>query len=224
MSFSSAIEDYVKAIYSLEQSTDEAVTTTQLADRLDVTAGSASAMVRKLGELGLAEHERYRGVRLTDAGRRVALEVIRHHRLLELFLAEVLDVPWDRVHDEAEILEHVLSEDLEARIAEKLGNPKTDPHGDPIPDVDLDIAEGPSTSLEHLAPGVRGHVRRISDRDPAMLRYLTDLGIGPGDAFEVLARQPFGGPLTVRFGEAEHPIGETLAAAIWVEVGDTPEL
>lgn len=222
MRFSSAIEDYAKAIYALEQRGEGPVTTTALAERLQVTPGSASAMVRKLSELGLAEHERYRGVRLTDAGRRVALEVIRHHRLLELFLSEVLGVPWDRVHEEAEVLEHVLSEDLEARIAAKLGNPTLDPHGDPIPDVDLDIADVPSTSLEALAPGVHGVVRRISDRDPAMLRYLTELGIGPGDAFEVLDRQPFGGPLTVRFGRDRHPIGETLAAAIWVEVLDAP--
>ena len=220
MSFSSAIEDYAKALYALEQQHGGAVTTTALAERLGVTPGSASAMVRKLGELGLAEHEPYRGARLTASGRKVALEVVRHHRLLELFLAEVLEVPWDEVHEEAEVLEHVLSEKLEARIAAKLGNPTTDPHGDPIPGVDLDVADGPSTNLASLAPGVEGVVRRISDRDPAMLRYLTDMGVGPGDDFAVVGRQPFGGPLTVRFDGGERIIGETLAAAIWVDVTD----
>jgi DtxR family Mn-dependent transcriptional regulator len=139
---SPAIEDYAKAIYSLEQREGE-VSTNALAERLGVTAGSASSMVRKLAELGLVEHEPYHGVALTEQGTRVALEVLRHHRLLELYLAEALDVPWDRVHEEAEVLEHVLSEELEALISAKLGNPTHDPHGDPIPDANL---KWPATS------------------------------------------------------------------------------
>ena len=138
----SAVEDYSKAIYALEQRSGAArVSTNALAERLGVTAGSASGMVKRLGELGLVTHQPYRGVSLTEAGRRVALEVIRHHRLLELYLVESLGVPWDRVHEEAEVLEHVLSEQLEELIAAKLGNPTLDPHGDPIPTRDLTIEE-----------------------------------------------------------------------------------
>src|SRR2546421_1779072 len=192
-----AIEDYAKAIFHLGRDGREAVSTTELADRLGVTPGSVSAMMKRLDELGLVTHERYRGVRLTDPGRRVALEVIRHHRLLELFLAEVLEVPWDRVHTEAEVLEHVLSEDLERLIAAKLGDPSHDPHGDPIPTAELIIEEPDTVPLESLEPGAHGHLVSISDSDPEMLRYLASRGIAPGDAFSVVERQPFGGPLIV---------------------------
>src|SRR3954462_14957290 len=194
-----AIEDYAKAIYHLGGDGREAVSTTELAERLAVTPGSVSGMMKRLDELGLVAHERYRGVRLTDSGRRVALEVIRHHRLLELFLAEVLEVPWDRVHTEAEVLEHVLSEDLERLIAAKLGDPSHDPHGDPIPTAELTIDEPDTVSLEALEPGTDGRLVSISDSDPAMLRYLAERGIRPGDRFSVIERQPFGGPLLVEF-------------------------
>src|SRR5438270_5184886 len=147
---SSAIEDYAKAIYALERRGSHTVTTNALADRLGVTPGSASGMVKRLGELGLAEHRPYHGVSLTAEGRRVALEVMRHHRLLESYLVESLGVPWDRVHEEAEVLEHVLSEDLEELIAAKLGDPTHDPHGDPIPTRDLTIEEEPTQSLQSL--------------------------------------------------------------------------
>src|SRR3954451_7546952 len=160
-----AIEDYAKAIYHLGGDGREAVPTTVLAERLGVTPGSVSAMMKRLDELGLVAHERYKGVRLTDSGRRVALEVIRHHRLLELFLSEVLEVPWDRVHTEAEVLEHVLSEDLEQLIAAKLGNPSHDPHGDPIPTAELTIDEPDTVPLEVLEPGTDGRLVSISDSD-----------------------------------------------------------
>src|SRR5258706_11137161 len=153
---SSAVEDYAKAISALQRRGGGAVSTNALAERLDVTPASASGMVKRLDELGLVSHEPYRGVRLTPSGLRLALEVIRHHRLLELYLAEQLGVPWDRVHEEAEALAHVLSEDLEARIAAKLGNPTHDPHGDPIPSADLDIDEGDSRSLASLKIGDGG--------------------------------------------------------------------
>src|SRR3954463_8293495 len=143
----SAVEDYAKAIYALETRCGGAVSTTALAERLGVTAASASSMVKKLAEMGLVEHEPYRGVQLSDHGRRVALEVLRHHRLLEVYLAEELGVPWDRVHDEAEVLEHVLSEDLEELIAAKLGHPTHDPHGDPIPTADGRLIETPTLAL-----------------------------------------------------------------------------
>jgi DtxR family transcriptional regulator, Mn-dependent transcriptional regulator len=135
---SSAVEDYTKAIYALEERAVGAVSTNAIAERLGVTAASASGMVKRLGELGLVVHEPYHGVSLTQSGRHVALEVMRHHRLLELYLVQSLGVPWDRVHKEAEVLEHVLSEELEERIARKLGDPTHDPHGDPIPDANLE--------------------------------------------------------------------------------------
>jgi DtxR family transcriptional regulator, Mn-dependent transcriptional regulator len=215
--FSAAVEDYAKAIYALEQRGGGAVSTTALADRLEVTPASASGMVRRLGELGLVTHAPYRGVQLTERGVRVALEVLRHHRLLELYLATSLGVPWDRVHDEAEVLEHVLSEELEALIAAKLGNPTRDPHGDPIPSADLVVEEQPTERLADQRPGARGRLVRVSDSDPEMLRYLADRGIAPGDAFEVVDRQPFDGPLFVRFGEDVHVLGGALAAAMRVE-------
>jgi DtxR family transcriptional regulator, Mn-dependent transcriptional regulator len=216
---SEAIEDYAKAIYALSVRGDGTVSTNALAERLGVTAASVSGMVKKLAERGLVEHVPYKGVALTADGRRVALEVMRHHRLLELYLAEQLGVPWDRVHEEAEALEHVLSEDLEARIAAKLGNPTHDPHGDPIPDADLVIDEGDTFSLADLDVGARGRFVRISDSDPAMLRYLDERGVRLGDELEVIDRQPFDGPLTVRFGGAEHVLGGGLAAAMRIELG-----
>src|SRR5256714_7351059 len=153
---SHAIEDYAKAIYVLETRGSEPVSTTALAERLHVTAGSVSAMIKKLAELELVAHTPYRGVRLTRQGRRTALEVIRHHRLLELFLAEVLEMPWDRVHQEAEVLEHVLSTELEQIIAAKLGNPTRDPHGDPIPSAEYKIEEHRGVALEQLEAGACG--------------------------------------------------------------------
>ena len=216
---SEAIEDYAKAIYALQRRSDGApVATNDLAERLRVTPASVSAMLKRLDERGLVEHVPYRGVVLTDAGRRVALEVLRHHRLLETYLAEHLGVPWDRVHEEAEALEHVLSEDLEARIAAKLGEPTHDPHGDPIPSADLTIDEGHARALESLEPGATGRFVRVSDSDPEMLRYLDERGVRLGDELEVVDRQPFGGPLTVRFGEVDHVLGGGLAAAMRVEL------
>ena len=218
---SSAVEDYAKAIYALETRSGSAVATNALAERLGVTAGSASAMVRKLDELGLVTHVPYKGVVLTEPGRKVALEVLRHHRLLEQFLAESLGLPWDRVHDEAEVLEHHISEELEELIAAKLGHPTHDPHGDPIPTRELTIEERPGESMATLESGAGGVFTRISDQDPAMLRYLSDRGIRPGDRFEVVDKQPFGdGPLFVRFhGAGEiHVLGGALAQAMRVEV------
>jgi DtxR family Mn-dependent transcriptional regulator len=215
---SSAVEDYAKAIYALESRGATAVSTNALAERLGVTPASASGMVKRLCELGLVEHQPYRGVSLTEPGRRVALEVMRHHRLLELFLVESLGVPWDRVHAEAEVLEHVLSEELEELIAAKLGNPTRDPHGDPIPTRELTIEEVPTQSLDSLEAGACGTFARISDSDPDMLRFLAERGIAPGDTFEVIDKQPFDGPLFVRFEDQVHVLGGALATAMRVEV------
>jgi DtxR family transcriptional regulator, Mn-dependent transcriptional regulator len=213
---SAAVQDYAKAIYTLE-ARDGAVSTTALADRLEVRPGSVSGMLRKLVALGLAEHEPYRGVRLTERGRAVALEVIRHHRLLELFLVESLGMGWEEVHAEAERLEHVLSEQLEELIAAKLGDPSLDPHGDPIPSRELAIAADESRMLYSLEPGESATFTRVSDAEPEMLRFLTERGIAPGAHVELIERQPFDGPVYVRVGDGVHVLGANLARAMRVE-------
>jgi DtxR family transcriptional regulator, Mn-dependent transcriptional regulator len=222
---SPAVEDYCKAIFTLESRADEPVATNPLAERLGITPGSVSAMLKRLGELGLIEHLPYRGVRLTGDGRKVALEVIRHHRLIELFLAEALEMPWDRVHDEAEVLEHVISEELEQLIAAKLGDPTLDPHGDPIPSAALELHEPETHPLELLQEGEQGVFVRVSDADPEMLRYLSERGISPGDTLLVRERQPFGGPLLVSFGDgrSEQAIGGRLAHAMRVQLAHRPD-
>jgi len=211
-----AVQDYAKAIFTLE-SRDGAASTTDLAALLEVRPASVSGMLRKLSALGLVEHERYRGVRLTERGRRVALEVIRHHRLVELFLVESLGMTWDEVHAEAEVLEHALSEALEELIAAKLGDPTVDPHGDPIPSRELKLAEIPAPTLEELEPGEAATFVRISDAEPEMLRFLGERGIVPGARLKLVERQPFDGPLFVRVGRNVHVLGATLARAMRVQ-------
>jgi len=213
------IEDYVKAIYHLEdEAAEDAATTSMLAARLGVTASSASAMVKRLDAMGLATHARYRGVRLTEPGRRLALSVVRRHRLLELFLVESLGLSWDKVHDEAEVLEHALSPQLEKIIAAKLGDPDRDPHGDPIPTADGRVFEEPMQRLAELAPGETGELVRVSDTDPEMLRYLTAKRITLGNRIEVVERQPFGGSVSARINGELHALGSELAAAMRVRV------
>jgi DtxR family Mn-dependent transcriptional regulator len=211
-----AVEDYAKAIYSLERRDGGPVGTSALAERLGVSPGTVTTMVKRLAELGLAEHEPYRGAVLTGAGERVALEVIRHHRLLETYLSEALGMPWDRVHDEAEVLEHYISEDLEQMIAAKLGDPRRDPHGDPIPSADLAIVTDETISLADLDAGDRATFERVSDRDSEMLRFLDERGIRPGCELIVTARDPFEGPLYVDVGGTSHVLGDRLAAAMRV--------
>ncbi len=215
---SQAVEDYVKAIYALARRSAAGVSTNDLAERLGVTPASASSMVKRLAGMGLVDHAPYHGAQLTEVGQRRALAVLRRHRLLELFLAEHLGVPWDRVHEEAEALEHVLSEDLEQRIATKLGNPTHDPHGDPIPDEHLIIDEGETASLADLQPGDRGRFARVSDSNSEMLRYLDERGIALGCELEIADRQPFGGPITVDVGGVSHVLGGRLAQAMRVEL------
>lgn len=212
-----AIEDYAKAIYALEQRHGDAVSTNALAERLRVTSGSASAMVKRLDGLGLVTHVPYRGVRLTEPGRRVALDVLRRHRLLERFLSDELDVPWDRVHAEAEVLEHVLSEELAERIAAKLNHPTHDPHGDPIPTLEGYIGDVQTRALADLGPGEGGVLTRVSDSSPELLRYLAERGIEIGMNVEVRGHEPFEGPLTVALGGREHLLGREVARAIRVQ-------
>lgn len=221
---SSSVEDYVKAIYSLgEYDEVSPVTTTALAGQLEVSASSVSGMVRRLGEMGLVEHVPYRGVRLTGDGRTRALGVVRRHRLLELFLVRTLGVPWDEVHAEADALEHAISPRLERRIAELLGDPSHDPHGDPIPTSDGHLPDAGTESLGEAVPGTIGILARVSDHDPEMLRYLATLSIHIGDRIEVADRQPFGGPLSVLVGDRprvrEHALGRELAASMRLRRG-----
>jgi DtxR family Mn-dependent transcriptional regulator len=210
-------ENYAKTIYHLQLRGEGTVNTGEIAERIGVTPASASAMVRRMAEEGLVEHAPYHGVRLTARGKELALEVMRHHRLIESFLAE-LGMPWDRVHEEAERLEHVISEELEELIARHLGDPTHDPHGDPIPTAELEIDEPDTRSLSEMEPGERGTVIRISDADPAMLRYLAELEVSPGDTVKVVDRQPFGGPLTVRFPSGERTLGGAVTDAMRVAV------
>ncbi|MCL5946565.1 MAG: metal-dependent transcriptional regulator [Chloroflexi bacterium] len=210
------VEDYVKSIYHLGGS-DHPVATTDLADRLSVSAAGTSHKLRQLSQLGLVEHVPYHGVRLTSAGVRAALEVIRHHRLAEQFLVEILNYTWDEVHDDAELLEHVMSERLEARIAAKLGNPAHDPHGEPIPTPTGHVAQTPPQRLIDLPQGAKARIRQVNDRDPAKLRYLAQLGLIPGAELIVLHRGPFREPLRVLISGQEHVISLELAAELGVE-------
>jgi DtxR family Mn-dependent transcriptional regulator len=211
----SAAEDYLKAIYGLEAE-GRRVTTSALAERMHVSAPSATAMMKRLAELGLVERAAYRGVALTDRGRLCALEVLRHHRLLERYLADTLGMSLDEVHAEADRLEHALSEELEARIDAALGYPTHDPHGDPIPDSTLRIAAPTSRSVADLDPGDTAVVARVPDGDPALLRYLAEIALVPGGELELTRAAPFGGPLTVRTGAGEHAIARELAASVGI--------
>ena len=187
-----------------------------IADRMDVRPPSATAMVKRLAALGLVEHERYRSVELTSSGERVALEVIRHHRLLELYLSQALGLSLDAVHSEADRLEHALSEELEERIDRSLGYPTHDPHGDPIPDAKLRIDRGQLRTLASLEPGDVATIRRVPDDDDALLRYLADHALVPGKTVTLTRAEPFGGPLILRVGRAEHAISRELAEGIGV--------
>ncbi len=216
-SFSPAVEDYLKAIYRLQGETgDDPVTTNALGGWLGVTAPSASGMLKKLDDLRLVVYVPYRGVRLTEAGLRAALGVVRRHRLLEAFLAETLGLPWDQVHDETEVLEHAVSPGLCEAIAARLGDPRTDPHGDPIPTRDGQVAAAPGQDLGSLRPGQRGRVTRVSDRDPEVLRFLTAQGVALGDILEVREIRS-GGAVTVQARSGTHLLSSAVTAAIMVE-------
>jgi DtxR family transcriptional regulator, Mn-dependent transcriptional regulator len=212
---SEAIQDYLKEIYKL-QSTGERATTSAIARRLGVAPSSATSMLKKLAALGLAEHAPYRGAELTEPGKKIALEVIRHHRLLEQYLAETLGVGIDAVHAEADRLEHVLSEELEERIDEALGFPTHDPHGDPIPDAELNLDRSRLRTLAALAPGEEAVVRRVPDGDADLLRYLSTLALIPGGRVKMGRSEPFGGPMRVTVAGSEHAISRELAGLIGV--------
>ena len=222
MVLSTAAEDYLKTIYKLREANANAdgdsapVTTQAIADGLQVAAPSATAMVKKLAGLKLVAHEPYRGVTLTSAGEKIALEVIRHHRLVETFLSEVLGMDWDQVHAEAEKWEHVLSEEVEAKIVEALNNPTHDPHGAPIPTLDGKIADEGWQPLLRACEGDCVTVRRVSDRNPAVLRHLREVGLVPGARLEVLRAAPESGVLELQVEEQARIIGAEPARAVWV--------
>ncbi len=213
---SQSIEDYLKAIYEVETSEGK-VSTSALSEKLGVSPASVTNMVKKLSERKLITHKRYQGVKLTPAGRKIALEIIRHHRLVELYLKEALGVPWDKVHQEAEKWEHVLSEDLEDRIDEFLGYPVTDPHGSPIPRRDGTMLVRQCSALVEVEPDTLVKVVEVSDHDPELLRYLGTIGLYPETEMTVVSRQPFKGPIIVQMTGKEHPIGRNAAKYILVE-------
>ncbi len=208
-------EDYLKAIYELEQRGTSAGTN-DIAARLRIAPASVTGMVQRLARLGLAESERYKGTRLTEAGRLAALQLIRRHRIIESYLVQRLGFGWEHVHEEAERLEHAASNELIARMAESIGNPTEDPHGAPIPAADGTIDEIHLESLADVAVGSEATVMRMSDRDPEFLLYLDALGIRPGARVRVLAREPFDGPLTIQVGGASQIIGTNSAARVFI--------
>lgn len=212
-----AIEDYLKTIYSLEQE-NSPVSTSRIADARSVKPGSVTSMIQRLSKLNLVNYEKHYGVTLTESGREIALEVIRHHRLVELYLIEALGFEWDEVHEQADILEHVISEKLEERIAAALNYPSFDPHGDPIPSKQGQMVTRNTQRLSQLPAGSKAIISRIpDDANSEMLRYLADLGLVPGIEIEVLELAPFEGPLTLKVEGERIIVGYKVASAVLVE-------
>ncbi len=215
MILSQAVEDYLKTIYKLE-SEEKGASTTRVADSLDVSSASATNMIKRLAKMGLVDYQSYKGANLTEAGRKIALEIIRHHRLLELYLLEVMGYSWDEVHDEAEKLEHHISEQFEDKIAELLDNPTHDPHGDPIPSKDGIMPEMKDGSLVDAEEGHHYLVSRVKNQDPELLRYLEKIGMLPGTKLRVKEKGPFKGPITLDVEENEQVIGREVAEHIYI--------
>ena len=215
------MEDYLKAIYRLQSEDGAPVSTSAIAEEVGKTAPTVTSMVQKLADQGLLEREKYKGVELTPEGETVALEVVRHHRLLEAYLAEHLDYSWTDVHEEADALEHHISEEFERRVAEALGDPEVDPHGDPIPGADLrPLGSDETTPLSDHETGDRVVVSRVRDRDEEELAYLDDAGVRPGTELELLDVAPFG-MVTVRIGDREQSLPESVARTIRVRSAET---
>lgn len=216
MSLSQSVEDYLKAIYVL-QSEGETASTTNIAKALDVSSASVTNMLKRLAKMKLLEHESYKGAKLTPAGIKIALEVLRHHRLLELYLKEVMGYSWDEVHDEAENLEHHISEQFEDRIAELLNHPTHDPHGDPIPTKDGVMPEMAQLSILEADEKKPYIIGRVKDQDPELLRYLEKIGVIPGVKIEVLEKTPFQGPVKIRIEEEEEQVlGFAVASEVYL--------
>jgi DtxR family Mn-dependent transcriptional regulator len=216
---STAVEYYLKAIYDLGAT--EAASTSAIADRLGLAAGSVTGMLKRLSDQGLVEHMPYHGARLTAAGARQAVDLIRRHRNVEMLLVTVLGCTWDRVHDEAERLEHVVSDELIERMAAVLGSPKVDPHGAPIPAVGETFVERKYPSLNDIAVGSSAVLRRVRDEDPEVLRYLAELQLVPGVEVTVAERGPFNGPLFLEIGDHMHIVSTDVASSLFVEPTET---
>jgi DtxR family Mn-dependent transcriptional regulator len=210
------VEDYLKAIYDIELA-GGAAATNDIAQRLAIAPASVSGMVRRLAEQGLLAYERYKGVRLTPPGRRAALRTIRRHRIIEAYLAQALGYPWDRVHEEAERLEHAASDELVDRMAAAIGDPVADPHGAPIPTRDGEVDERRLGTLAEVPAGAQARVVRVGDDDADLLRYLGELGIVPGVRVTVGDKAPFDGPITLTVGRARRTVGAGLARQVLVE-------
>lgn len=211
-----SVADYLKAIYHLQQQGQ--ATTTLITEQLGVKPSSATSMLKRLAELELIHYTPYHGAQLSPTGERVALEVLRHHRLIELFLVRVLGYSWDEVHEEAEALEHHISEKLEARIAAYLGNPDFDPHGDPIPSLEGLLPTSPNQRLADLVAGAQARVVRVHDQHPEQLRYLASLGLIPGALLQVVTVAPFNGPVTILIDQQQHALDRRMAQAICIDV------
>ncbi len=218
MSRSQSVEDYLKAIYKLEKEIDGGVTTSRLADELGVAGASVTNMVKRLADMGLVNYESYYGTTLTDSGEKIALEIIRHHRLLELYLKEVMGYSWDEVHDEAEKLEHHISEQFEDRIAELLNDPAFDPHGDPIPSKDGKMPVVKSFPLVKVDDHESCVIHRVTDQNPELLRYLEKQGLIPGVKVKIVNREPFEGPLTLQLENKTLSVGRKVAESLVVVV------
>lgn len=215
-----AIEDYLKTIYMLAE-TESPVSTSRIAEAREVKPASATNMIQRLDRLNLVHYEKHYGVTLTEAGQKIALEVLRHHRLIELYLIEALGFSWDEVHEQADVLEHVISEKLEERIAAALGHPTLDPHGDPIPAKDGTIIQVETQPLSSLTVGQQATIARIfDDANSEMLRYLAQLGLTPGRSLRLLQREPFEGPLTLQVGDETLVVGDTVAQAVLVTMNE----
>ena len=211
---SQSAEDYIKVIFKFQS--EGVVTTNAIARALDVSSASVTNMLKRLAEMKLLQYTSYKGVKLTEAGRKIALEIIRHHRLIELYLSEVMGYSWDEVHDEAERLEHHISELFEDKISAMLGFPEFDPHGAPIPTKGGDIPDKEFSPLTNIEPGQIVRIERVSDGDPEMLRYLSEIGLVLNVKIEVLSKAPFNGPLTVKFGDTEQMVWREIAKNIYV--------
>jgi len=222
MILSQAVEDYIKSIYILdaESESEGGVSTTRIAEALGVSSASVTNMIKKLAGMGLVEYESYRGANLTDTGEKVALEIIRHHRLLELYLKEVMGYSWDEVHAEAEKLEHHISERFEERIAELLDHPTHDPHGDPIPSKDGVMPEMARRSLAEVKQDETVIIGRVTDQDPELLRYLEKLGLIPGAEVKVVEKAPFDGPITLHVDGTQQVIANRVATNLFVVSSD----
>ncbi len=217
----SAVQDYVKAIYKLSLK-NQKVTPSLVAEHLRVSQAAVTKMVRRLQDLKLARYARGKGLSLSPSGQKIALEVVRHHRLLELYLTEALGYSWDEVHEEAETLEHVISEQFEERIEKLLGYPTHDPHGAPIPTREGVVETPAGTTLANLEPGDQALIQSVSDSDSSMLSHLGRLGMYPGTSVEVLKREPYGGSLRIRISGEDQSIGIELAENVFVSAaGET---